>query len=85
MTIKIDNSRTVMIQAEMGYVQYVTESGHGYTKPHILSNIIVNPTGFIIKLNCERTRDILDDSKLKKIEAELKKARMKREIGRAHV
>ena len=55
MTIKIDNSRTVMIQAEMGYVQCVKESGHGYTKPHILSNIIVNPTGFIIKLNCERT------------------------------
>ena len=55
MTIKIDNSRTVMIQAEMGYVQCVTESGHGYTKPHILSNIIVNPMGFIIKLNCERT------------------------------
>ncbi|MBO6268531.1 MAG: hypothetical protein J6N19_05245, partial [Clostridium sp.] len=82
MTIKIDNSRTVMIQAEMGYVQYVTESGQGYTKPHILSNIIVNPTGFIIKLNCERTTEMeayMDDSRLKKIGAELKKARARRD------
>ena len=85
MTIKIDNSRTVMIQAEMGYVQCVTESGHGYTKPHILSNIIVNPTGFIIKLNCERTkleterevRKMAD--KLKKIGVDLERARAKRE------
>ena len=55
MTIKIDNSRTVMTQAEMGYVQYLTESGHGYTKSHVLSNSIVTPTDFIIKLNCKRT------------------------------